>query len=216
MEELKAKFHTLDAERQTMEDEMEALVASLQSTPVGLKGSVIDDEGFPRSDIDIIQIRKWRQRLDIVSNDHKALMRTIETTIHAIHGAASDGATTGGVPPPGGSAGPASATHVAGDARRNAAGPPVVAADEPFVLVDDVTAGSPAATAGLQVGDRIIQFGPMTAAGFTLAALGQLVAANRGVTLVVRILRADAQLSVELTPHPWAGQGLLGCHIVPV
>ena len=36
----------------------------------GLKGNLIDEEGFPRADLDLIEIRKHRNRLACLQTDH--------------------------------------------------------------------------------------------------------------------------------------------------
>ena len=49
--------------RDDMEQRFDELIASLQSTPVGLDESLVDRQGFPRSDVDVHQIRTWRHEL---------------------------------------------------------------------------------------------------------------------------------------------------------
>lgn len=44
----------------------------------GVKGSLVDEEGFPRSDIDLFEVRKLRNRLACLQTDHTNLMKKIE------------------------------------------------------------------------------------------------------------------------------------------
>ena len=41
----------------------------------GLSGNLIDEEGFPRSDIDLFEIRKLRNRYACLQTDHQAVMK---------------------------------------------------------------------------------------------------------------------------------------------
>ena len=36
----------------------------------GLKGNLVDEEGFPRADLDLFEIRKMRNRLACLQTDH--------------------------------------------------------------------------------------------------------------------------------------------------
>ena len=44
----------------------------------GLKNRLIDDEGFPRDDVDIFEARKLRNRHACLQTDHKTLMKDLE------------------------------------------------------------------------------------------------------------------------------------------
>jgi hypothetical protein len=50
-----------------------------------------------------------------------------------------------------------------------------------------------------------------------LRAVGELVKENVGKVIEVDVLRSDGLeesiLSLSLTPQPWDGPGLLGCHL---
>jgi hypothetical protein len=105
----------------------------------------------------------------------------------------------------------------------------------PFARVDSVAENSPASQAGLQVDDLIVRFGSVSL-GETdnpMQSVGQIVpqiaAQQQSVAVVVRRRQqvpdsgtADQQmqpsvinLELSLTPGPWAGRGLVGCHILP-
>ena len=51
----------------------------------GVKGRLVDDEGFPRADLDLIEIRKHRNRLACLQTDHQALMKQIEDNLFKLH-----------------------------------------------------------------------------------------------------------------------------------
>lgn len=45
----------------------------------------MDKDGFPRDDIDIFSVRAKRNRLAVISNDHKAIMLKIEACLLKLH-----------------------------------------------------------------------------------------------------------------------------------
>jgi 26S proteasome non-ATPase regulatory subunit 9 len=86
-----------------------------------------------------------------------------------------------------------------------------------FAKIDVVSDGSPAQSAGLRVGDLVVQFGSVTADNFTtLQALAEVAAHSKDSSLAVRVIRAGAVKAVTLRPRQWSGRGLIGCNIVPI
>ena len=61
---VKNQLLELDKKREVMEKEMIMIVDLLENMNgnPGVKGSMIDDEGFPRADVDIFEVRKLRNR----------------------------------------------------------------------------------------------------------------------------------------------------------
>ena len=104
----------------------------------------------------------------------------------------------------------------------------------PFARIDSVAEHSPAESAGLLARDMIVSFDGLVkeSAATDLSWLMQQVgsrvahAAASNETLVVVVRRAPAGgdslqsqtvlQELQLRPRPWAGRGLLGCHLVPV
>lgn len=101
-------------------------------------------DGYPRSDIDVAQVRTTRARIIRLKNDHKTIMAKVEIAVneHFASGKAAEGA---GVPTP-------SQTSDVQPAARPAMEPP-------FAKVNSVALNSPAESAGLQVGDKVTKFG---------------------------------------------------------
>lgn len=64
-----------------------AIVETLESMPgkPGVKGKLIDAEGFPRADVDIHTVRIHRNRLAHLQTDHQAAMKQIEQALFAHH-----------------------------------------------------------------------------------------------------------------------------------
>mmetsp|Transcript_2444 Transcript_2444/g.5601 ORF Transcript_2444/g.5601 Transcript_2444/m.5601 type:complete len:239 (-) Transcript_2444:591-1307(-) len=214
------------------EDEALALLEVLNSpgpdgsAPVGLTGNLVDEEGFPRADIDIPTIRKHRHRLAILKTDRKALERDIEEKLHELHEAQRNlpddeededqkestrnesQARTALVEP-------ATRVHLGSE---SGLGDDLV----PLALVNQVFDGSPAQEAGLEEGDRIVQFGVVQyVAGSSypkpdLGAFAAEASSHFEQPISVRALRGETVVELELTPRRWGGQGVLGCHIIPI
>lgn len=56
-----------------------------QNDNVGMSGPLVDQEGFPRNDIDIYQVRQARQTIICLQNDHKELMNQIQSQLNLYH-----------------------------------------------------------------------------------------------------------------------------------
>lgn len=78
------------------------------------------------------------------------------------------------------------------------------------VLIASIAPNSPAAAAGLQVGDLVLQVNDQPITSTT--ALQNIVAQNLGVPITMLIQRGDQTLTLHLTPraNPPEGQGPLG------
>ena len=112
----------------------------------------------------------------------------------------------------------------------------------PFARVNSVAEHSPAEAAGLRPNDLIVHFGAISLEAAQveggnnedndpLQAVAQIVpqVAAQRESLVVVVRRSTAprsdpeasttpqttHLELALAPQPWAGRGLLGCHILP-
>ena len=99
----------------------------------------------------------------------------------------------------------------------------------PFAVVGAVSAGSPAAAAGLVAGDGLVALGMLRGAALgsgaaapRLEAVAAEVGRSRGAELPVVVLRrghaagaAAEALALTMTPREWAGAGLLGCQLLP-
>jgi len=100
----------------------------------------------------------------------------------------------------------------------------------PFAVIDQVFPNSPSQEAGIQEGDLLLRFGTVTAdnhSGFisikrAIVTELSLASANEA-SISIAVRRTTAMLGgvaemirtemFDLRPRPWAGQGLLGCHL---
>ena len=86
--EAKANVTSLFAERDAIEAEMAAISQRLAATGLGLRGSLVDAEGFPAAGVDLYAVRTDRQRYAILRNDHLEMTTKVEKSIAAVHLAA--------------------------------------------------------------------------------------------------------------------------------
>jgi len=177
-------------------------------------------DGYPRADIDIAQIRTTRARIIHLRNDHKAVMDRIEKALHS-HFAESEKAaeeeeeerkkiSTSSQQITNGTNASAS-----GNGYTNGNGTQTQQ-QLAFAIVNTVTPNSPAETAGLKAGDRILQFGDANWRNHEkLAKVAQIVGRSEGRRIEVVVAREQqGVLTLGLVPRrDWGGRGTLGCHL---
>lgn len=237
MEALKAELNQLQAQRSAIEAEIKERSDRLNEPgQPGMNGSLLDKEGFPRSDIDIHAVRSDRNAVIRLANDHKQLSSQLEQLLHKMHALARE---TGAVAAAGNSqpagngaaaaaAAPAAAASTSAVQQQDtktpqasetpaAAAAAADAALRPFAVVDEVADGSPAAAAGIQLGDQLCRFGAAVAgSGNELQQVAQELQAHEDKAVQVVFLRAGQAVQMQLVPQKWAGRGLLGCHLRPL
>ncbi|KAG7420727.1 hypothetical protein DER46DRAFT_653547 [Fusarium sp. MPI-SDFR-AT-0072] len=202
-------FAELQRKKDDIEAELKALGGVLDSHGVDMNTSLLTNDGFPRADIDVAQIRNTRARIIRLRNDYTALMTRIEKFLHE-HFASLDENESAPV---------AGSSNSQGILRDSVSTP----LDPPFAKINTVAAGSPAESAGLKPGDEIRNFGYVNRANHdNLRKVAECVQGNEGNTVFIRVSRPDdvaerQELRLTLTPRKdWGGRGLLGCHILPL
>ncbi|KAL1878772.1 putative 26S proteasome regulatory subunit [Diaporthe australafricana] len=209
-------FAELQRSKDNIEAELKALSSVLDSHGVDMHTSLLTPDGFPRADIDVAQIRTARARIIYLRNDYKDLMARIEKHIHEHFASLAENATDAEVP--------AASSSSAGDAPGPAMRDYVLERlGDPFAKINTVAPGSPAASAGLQPGDLIRNFGYVDSSNHDeLKKVAECVQGNAGQSVLVKISRpsaAPSQRELQLTLVPrqgWGGRGMLGCHILPL
>ncbi|KAH6642951.1 26S proteasome non-ATPase regulatory subunit 9 [Boeremia exigua] len=199
----------LIAEKDRVEAELKALGQVLDSHGVNMNTGLTTFDGFPRSDIDVPQIRTTRARIIRLKNDYKDLMSRIEKGLHEHHARMAERSQNNSV-----------AAEQA-QAGQNAV---PAALEAPFAKVNSVVAGSPADEAGLKVGDSITKFGWVDWTNHErLGRVAEAVSQNEGIPITVKALRPSSSggpsetVQMQLTPRSnWGGRGLLGCHLLPL
>ncbi|KAK2592042.1 putative 26S proteasome regulatory subunit [Conoideocrella luteorostrata] len=207
-EELKALGSVLESVNSTVRFQSEALIVLINTQHgVNMDTPLLTRDGFPRSDIDVPQIRTTRAQIIRLRNDYKDLMANIEKYLHE-HFASMEG-DNGAVP-----GGGTSVPQVLPDSHTDGL-------DEPFAKVNTVAAGSPADHAGLKEGDELRNFGFVNKTNHdNLKKVAECVQGNEGRNIFIKVSRAAGfaqrqELRLSLTPvRDWGGRGMLGCHIL--
>ena len=215
----------LNKKREEIEAEISGIVEYLQSPQPsgaipGLKGNLIDGEGFPRADLDIHMIRIQRNRLAHLQTDHQTNMKAIEKLLPQLHAMYKveniqrpDQNRENNLPSK--SVTPSRRVLPKADSARNNQANNSL--QYPVARVEKVDSNSPGAKAGLLVGDRILSFGTVlrTVGGMQdLRRLSQHLKENENKEITVVVLRGADVLSLILVPSKWEGKGLLGCFLV--
>ena len=80
MSDVLAEYERLTQEKAKLEAEIQAIADELTSghNAPGLKGPLVDAEGFPRADIDVYRVRHQRHNFACLQTDHKTTMAAIE------------------------------------------------------------------------------------------------------------------------------------------
>ncbi|KAF9897489.1 26S proteasome non-ATPase regulatory subunit 9, partial [Lobosporangium transversale] len=79
------KAQELIKQKDDIEAEIRKAQEELQSQKVGMNEKLVDNNGFPRSDIDLVLVTTARSNIVRLKNDHKAIMDKIEEALHAVH-----------------------------------------------------------------------------------------------------------------------------------
>lgn len=154
---------------------------------------LVDDQGFPRADLNIEEIRLARNRFVCTQNDHKAIMAKIESALHDLHKFKK---------------GPSLPLKFQE--------PPLeqVYADyKPIVTVTVVDPGSPADLSGLRVGDEVCRVEELTYKNYKSSVqLIEIISlkCDRSVEFIVR--RPTETKLLKVHPKRWEGVGILGAN----
>ncbi|KAJ1961450.1 Kinesin-like protein kip2 [Dispira parvispora] len=196
---------TLVAQREALETQLREIDAALRRHGAGLEDPLVDADGFPRSDIDVIAVRALRVKSIELRNDLKQTMARVEQYLHTCH----RGDSAEAPPPP------------ESDSPMNLVQTTQEMSTSPIVVVGHVSANSPAASAGLRKGDRIVKIGSVDHSNYTgLQQISSLVSESLQRSIHLRVQRfrqgnkndpaAYQTLEGSLIPRSWEGSGFLG------
>uniref|UniRef100_A0A2K5C8J8 26S proteasome non-ATPase regulatory subunit 9 n=1 Tax=Aotus nancymaae TaxID=37293 RepID=A0A2K5C8J8_AOTNA len=137
---------------------------------IGMNEPLVDCEGYPRSDVDLYQVRTARHNIICLQNDHKAVMKQVEEALHQLHARDKEK-----------QARDMAEAHKEAMNRKlgqnESQDPP-----QAFAKVNSISPGSPASIAGLQVDDEIVEFGSVNTQNFqSLHNIGSVVQHSEGL-----------------------------------
>ncbi|KAG1697472.1 hypothetical protein DVH05_016344 [Phytophthora capsici] len=222
MADVVAEYEAAVQAKQAIEEEIDAVVAELTSggSP-GVKGPLVDAEGFPRADIDVYRVRQLRHTLALKQTDHQLIMKKIELLLPKVFEAKSSQIQAKVVENSVKTQVDEAAEHMQQLETEWKQKLQEVKPEErdllPFAVVESVQNESPAEMAGLQPQDQVLRFGTADASNHReLAAVRDIVQRNIGSGIRVLVRRQAELLALELTPQTWRGPGVLGCLLQPV
>mmetsp|Transcript_16419 Transcript_16419/g.33475 ORF Transcript_16419/g.33475 Transcript_16419/m.33475 type:complete len:179 (+) Transcript_16419:354-890(+) len=174
----------------------------------GVTARLVDDEGFPRSDIDVHLVRSQRSRLAVLRTDSEQLLARIEASLHRLLPPGPSESTLGDVREP------TSSPHLQSDSP-----PPPPRA---FASVGSVQSESAADRAGLRPGDGLISLGTVCLATIpneaeAMEALRHYIRRARGSVVTIEFRRRSRDQGDEIKSiEVELGNEGLGCHIIPL
>lgn len=221
---LKERLTQANQQRHALEKTIADAVALLNATPVGLHGPLVDEEGFPRGDVDLYAVREARHTLATATNDLHDVEDLLYQLLGDLHEATAESAKQQMELD---DAIHAQRRREVEALQRKQEQLAAMRQKRPFLVVENVGEGSPASNAGLRVGDAVIVIGSMDAAAFSarqLPGLAKEVSENEGLIVPVWVLRSLGSsnkehhevLELPLVPQRWRGEGLIGCKLAPV
>lgn len=160
---------------------------------------LLTEDGFPRSDIDVVGIRLIRVKIIRLRNDVKLVYSLIETKLIEKFESEKEAVTL--------------ETH-----HEPSVSEPTPVYTIPFAVVSEVALEGPAHTSGLKEGDQIVSVDNIHAANHErLSKISYKVRASIDLPLCVVVMRDGTRHTLELKPtDKWEGKGLLGCRILPI
>jgi len=222
MEQLRHSLKELGVRRATLQKRLDDNVAFLASTSVGMHGPLVDEEGFPRADLDLYAVRTARNVVAVTANDLKALEEELHEKLRQLHESTRDLTEQRMVA--NGPGFPEHTTALSATSRSNAHTSArheelMVQTLRPFLKVGLVHGSSPAVVAGLRSNDLILKFGPIDADGFAaegVRSMATVTRASEGKLVTVWVRRDGSAIRIPLVPSRWPGEGLVGCGFEPI
>ncbi|XP_074600306.1 26S proteasome non-ATPase regulatory subunit 9 [Brevipalpus obovatus] len=84
-EELRQELLAIHRKRSALEKEILAFHEVLKSQNVGLTDALVDENDFPREDLNLYQIRTARNKIICLTNDCRSLTLEMERKMHELH-----------------------------------------------------------------------------------------------------------------------------------
>jgi 26S proteasome non-ATPase regulatory subunit 9 len=205
--ELMKEAKELIEKKDKIEEELRELEDQLVTAGIGMEEPLVDNSGFPRSEIDVHSVRTSRNLIIRLRNDHKAVMVDIENILHRIHEAKREEQETTD-----------NSATMTTETLREDEDTAMTELPVAFAIVNAVAPDSPAYLAGLRRNDSILKFGHLNISNHQrLQALNVLISQSENQQVPITLLRDGNVIEVVVTPKSgWGGRGTLGCHLLPL
>lgn len=172
--------------RDGIDKNLAAIREYLESTGLGYRDKLVDDQGFPLPGIEHQTILAERQRASRLINDRARVQHILDLLASAQY--STDG--TG--------------TSLLSD----------IAKLRPFAVIEEVHQNSPADEAKLLNADFLVRFGAATQLQDVPKQIIEGV--RIPVTVLRVDKNGNHILDLEITPAKWEGNGLVGAHLAPL
>lgn len=189
----KLTIQDVDALKKRVEKELGYNLQKLSEENADMDSPLVIN-GYPRDDIDVLQVRLIRRNVHMLRND---LQKVLERSHELINQHFKELRTK-----------TRQEAHVAPDLDYRI----------PFARITEVVDNGPSHKAGFHVNDELILLGHIHAGNhMKLTNLQNTVIQNEDRKLPVKIIRNDHTIQLTLVPtRKWDGRGLLGCRLVEI
>ncbi|KFD55081.1 hypothetical protein M514_03999 [Trichuris suis] len=207
--EAKKKLDKLIGQRDEILNQIKENSNVLTEMNVQMRESLVDEEDFPRTDVDIVAARTAMHNVACLTNDAKALEEEIKLgledyfTKQAKLREMQKSQETAG------------ASECVGSELSD--GGKVDVHLDAFAMVNSVAANSLGAKAGFMTNDKLVQFGDITAPTFTnLNQIARFIEQNKTSEISTVVERDGRRVCLKLLPEVWSNGDRLGICIVPL
>ncbi|KAG5670927.1 hypothetical protein PVAND_001156 [Polypedilum vanderplanki] len=182
-------------EKEKIEKKIEEYGVVLKNNNIGFHEPLVDEEGFPRNDIDVRSVRLARTQIICLQNDLKNLMKVIDEGLQKYFYDRKD------VPE-------ASSSKLPPQMKKLSLNENM----RPFLVINVVDPNSPGEMCGVQVNDLICSFGSINYTNFKdLSQIGELVKNCEKQQVKITVRRNGNYMDLILVPKlGWGGNGFLG------
>lgn len=177
----------IDKLKKEIEFELDQNFSVLNDQNLTLESSLLTRDGYPRSDIDVLQVRLVRRNIHMLKND---LKRVIDVSFTKLN------------------------QHFAGNEEKFREAQSIdVAYIIPFAVVDEIVEDGPMFRCGCLKNDKLILIGNLNAGNYlNLQNISRYIIQSENKKISIKVQRNDEFLTLTLVPtRNWVGQGLLGC-----
>lgn len=177
--------------KDVIESELSKNIEILSSQNVDMDSSLVTADGFPRSDVDVLQIRLARRNINMLRNDLNKVILKSHSMLNAHFEQKQE------------------------VAQSNKTGDNEIEYKIPFARFTEITPGGPIEKTGVQLNDKLVSIGDIHAGNHNkLKNVQMVVLRNENKELPIRIMRDNSLLDLKLIPtREWEGRGLLGCKL---